>query len=625
MRFPVAPLTTREAPRILSPMRAITRCTVLVPLLLLAACGGEDEASGDPAEAQQAPPGAPTGSGAGSDTGSGPAPQDPGPAPASVAVEDPSEPVDTLELVEDLTEETADWLLELSDKLRRRDFVAAAGWFDPQFWGHGLGALPEKGASPLALGATANKLDVAEAQIVHTADFLVAQQELIGDWERVDRVLWKVKGAEFQRDARRPWGKLRLKFTYLGVGAGNRKTSVSGWAWARVAKRRGQWWLERFELESMKIYLGGQTPFTEVSASAGVAHTWARFGQPENRSYAWNGAAAGDIDGDGDWDLFLPSDGRNYLYLAQPDGTYSEVAEERGVALPPEGTGAVFVDIDNDRDQDLFVSQVSWKEPTGKLGGRLPGLYLNDGKGHFTAAKGFGGLDTPLVGYHATALDYDLDGWVDVFIACYGRIEAEHNNSWIEATNGAPNVLLRNLEGKGFANVTEQAGLGGTSWSYAAAAADVDRDGNIDLYVANDYGSNRFYRNLGDGRFEEIGGEVGITDQGNGMGCAFGDLTGDGRLDLYVSNMSSTAGSRILGRLADSLNPELLAALRKSAAGNTIFHATDDLSFTKLDREAGGVGGNWAWSTALFDVNLDGALDVFCTNGFVTGNLPHDT
>ena len=103
------------------------------------------------------------------------------------------------------------------------------------------------------------------------------------------------------------------------------------------------------------------------------------------------------------------------------------------------------------------------------------------------------------------------------------------------------------------------------------------------------------------------------------------DSNGDGLLDLYVSNMSSTAGNRILGRLSDDIDPELFSALKKLAAGNTIFCKQSDGSFERQPKDAGGVNGNWAWSSALFDVDLDGSLDVFCTNGFVTGDLPHDT
>ncbi len=547
-----------------------------------------------------------------------------GQAPDTIEVPVPDDPVLHLERVEDLTEEVADWLLEFSDKLRRRDASAALDWLGDDFYGHGLDQLEVAALDELVLGARRTTWKTDGAPILGRGKFLASVMGHLGTWERVDNVLWKVKGAEFQK-GRRPWCDAKLFLRMLGVDAGGGRVSITGWAHARATKRGGRWWLERFRLDELYEIRREAPLFSDVSASSGVAHTWARFGTDTNRSYAWNGAAGGDIDGDGDWDLFLPSDGRNYLYLAQPDGTYREEAETRGVAQPEAGTGPVLADFDNDGDQDLFVAHVGWREADGGIGGQLPQLYRNDGKGRFERAKQVPGLDAPVTGYHALALDYDQDGWLDLFICGYGRVEAEHNDSWIEATNGSPNALLRNLEGKGFENVTKAVGLADRQWSYAAAAADITGDGRIDLYVANDYGSNRLYSYQPDGTFLDIAGQLGIVDRGNGMGTAFGDLDGDGKLDLYVSNMSSTAGNRILGRLTDDIDPELYGALKKLAAGNTIFRAQDDGTFARVPSEAGGVNGNWAWSAALCDFDLDGKLDVFCTNGFVTGDLPHDT
>jgi len=164
-------------------------------------------------------------------------------------------------------------------------------------------------------------------------------------------------------------------------------------------------------------------------------------------------------------------------------------------------------------------------------------------------------------------------------------------------------------------------------WSYAAAAADYDEDGDQDVYVANDYGTNFLWKNDGHGHFHDVAPELGITDLGNGMGCAFGDLDGDGHLDLYVVNMSSTAGRRILSRLASK--DERWNELEKMASGNSIFlskwNANGFGGFERLAHDKGGVGGSWAWSSALVDLDLDGLLDVYCCNGYVTGDTAADT
>jgi len=554
-------------------------------------------------------------------------PTEPVDLPDTIVIRDPDPRIRDVETVEDLSEEVADWLLDFSDKLRRRDFTAVRTWFAPSFAGHALSGLTVEESKLHHLGMTRTTYGTDELRITGADDFVASLSDLVASWSRVEMVIWKVKGAEFQAGTGTRWGNIKLFIHMTGIDENDDWKSLDGWAHLEVEKQRGRWLVTRLGLDSFGERSREGRIFTDVSTSTGVAHTGPRFGKPGNKSYAWNGVAAGDIAGtdrDRRWDIFVPSDGRNYLYVAQKDGTFTEEAEKRGVAQPAAGTGALFVDVDNDSDQDLIVGHVGWIEKGGKPRGNRIQLYLNDGFGNFEEVGEAWGLDLRMDAYSLTAFDYDLDGWVDFFACGYGRVENEHNNSWTEATNGSPNALFHNLEGKGFENVAAAAGVEGTSWSYASAVADYNRDGDLDLYVANDYGTNRLYKNNGDGTFTDVAPDQGVDDPGNGMGVTWGDLDGDGLIDLYVSNMSSTAGNRILGRLADDLDPEMFALLKKLAAGNSVF-LKRGRSYGQLDKEAGGTGASWAWSTALADFDLDGLLDGFCANGFVTGDLPHDT
>jgi len=547
--------------------------------------------------------------------------------PSDVVVPEPEEVLVDMAVVEDSSEAVANQFVDFADKLRRRDFTAARRWLSPEFVGDALAGMPVQEEETLPLGARRVSYDVGAAEVVRRSGFLDSLSARLAEWEHVEAVVWKVKGAEFALEFP-AWGRVRTQITLLGSSGDGGPRSVVAWAWVRVDNVAGSWRIAALELTSLEELARDRFLFTDVATSAGVAHSGIRFGQPGNQSFAWNGAAAGDVDGDGLWDLFVPSAPRNFLYLGRSgdlegavSAFFEDEAEERGVSRPAGGTGAVFLDFDNDGDQDLFLADVGWRG-----GGNPLRLWRNDGKGFFAEVGKELGFGDPCDGYSLVAFDAEQDGWVDLFVCNYGRVSVQPNDSWIQATNGTPNRFYRNLEGKGFRECAAERGLVDTDWSYAAAAADFDLDGDQDLYVANDYGRNQLWINDGQGRFEEAAAAMGVQDLGNGMGCAWGDLDGDGALDLYVSNMSSTAGNRILSRL--KTKDDTWSYLKKLAAGNSIFLADagrENGGFRLCPPEMGGIGGSWAWSPSLFDLDLDGRLDVYCCSGFVTGNTPADT
>lgn len=549
------------------------------------------------------------------------APAEDASAAGALEIQTPERPRRDLATVETWSEQVANDLLEFSDKLRRRDFDAARRWIADDFRGHGWqipGPPAERG---LPLSAARLDHDVARAPLVDAAGFLAGLRAQLEPWQRVESVLFKVKAADFEQGADR-WGRVRIKAGLQGSGPEGGPRSLTAWMSARVDWDEDHWRLSRAQLESLSELRRAAPLFADVSTSAGVARSGARFGTPENASYAWNGAAAGDADGDGLFDLYVPSRPRGLFYRALPEGGFVEAGALHGLDTGAGGTGAVFFDFDNDGDQDLAVADVGWVEPDGSPGGQPLRLYENDGKGRFTEAGAEHGFGLRTYGYSLAVCDFDLDGWLDVYVCNYGRVDAEPNDSWTDARNGQPDLLLRNVEGRRFENVAAAAGLIDGRWTYAAAWADYDGDGDSDLYVANDYGPNSLWRNRGDGTFEDVAEAAGTTDVGNGMGCAWGDLDGDGELDLYVANMSSTAGNRILARL--SADDPAVALLAKLAGGNSIFLRRGE-AFERLSSKAGGVDASWAWSVALADFDLDARLDVYCANGFITGDTPADT
>ena len=537
---------------------------------------------------------------------------------------DPRPRVHNVLQAEVLTTSLVDWLHGVGDKLSIRDFEGLPPFLSPGFLGQDPYAALGPDGQERAHGVRASGLDPARAPVVDGPHWLAGLRERLAPWRRIEQIHWNVGQADFQIvDETRTWGAVELGLHLVGQTQGGGREALVASFRARVALESGRWHLERLQLRDGELTTIGRTWFVGVARSAGVHHEGIRYGRPGNDGDAWNGLACGDADGDGRFDVFVPSSTRSFLYRNLGDGRFAEEAEARGLAADAGGTGAIFLDFDADGDQDLAVGHIGWSELDGSSSGAPLRLYANDGEGDFADVTQAVGLEVHEPVFSLVAFDADGDGWTDLFACGYGRMESERNDSWIEASNGFRDVLLRNAGGR-FEDVTREAGLADRRWSYSAAACDFDRDGDQDLYVANNFGSNRLWRNLGDGRFEEVATALGVAEPGLSMGVAWADLSGDGLLDLFVTQPSSHAGHRVLERLEeeDAVGP--LDILQRMAAGNALF-VNEGASFREAAGPAGLGHAGWAWGSAISDFDLDGALDVFCVNGFVTGDLPQDT
>lgn len=143
----------------------------------------------------------------------------------------------------------------------------------------------------------------------------------------------------------------------------------------------------------------------------------------------------------------------------------------------------------------------------------------------------------------------------------------------------------------------------------------------MDLYVANDYGRNNLYRNDA-GQFTDVAATAGVEDVASGMSVSFGDYNRDGLMDLYVSNMFSSAGNRTTFQKqyqADA--PEDVRQLiQRMARGNSLFAGQADGRFSDISIDAGVTMGRWAWGSKFIDINNDGWEDLVVTNGNMTGD-----
>ena len=332
-----------------------------------------------------------------------------------------------------------------------------------------------------------------------------------------------------------------------------------------------------------------------------------------------HGIAVGDVNGDGLDDVYACDGGGlpNRLYIQAPDGTVTDQSAAAQVDFLEASRSALIVDLDNDGDQDLVVATVA-----------LILFAENDGTGKFTLRGGHSGSPGP---YSMAAADFDSDGDLDVYVTGYGKrrdsvsgaqgFEASSPIPYNDAKNGGRNLLLANHGAFRFSDVTGSVGLddNNTRWSFAAAWEDYDQDGDVDLYVVNDFGRNNFYRNDG-GKFQDIAAELGVEDMAAGMSASWGDHNGDGKLDLYVGNMFSAAGKRVTyqRKFDDSRSIDDVAAMQRMARGNSLFQQGSEGAFQDVSEVAGVTMGRWAWSSGFVDLNNDGREDLVVANGYLS-------
>jgi FG-GAP-like repeat len=352
------------------------------------------------------------------------------------------------------------------------------------------------------------------------------------------------------------------------------------------------------------------------------------------------GVSVTDYDNDGRQDIIFPDGVRSRLYRNVSDGSgevkFVDVTTEAGLDGVDQANAALFADVDNDGDDDLFVAR--YLAPNK--------FFRNDGGKFVDQSKEFG-LDFNSTSVTACFFDYDRDGYVDLYIGLYGHAFNDVPRLPFFAQNGQPNRLYHNEQGQGFRDVTASSGAGDTGWALAVASADYDGDGYPDIAVANDFGRKCLFHNNGNGTFTDVAKQAGVLDFSGGMGLTFGDFDGDGLIDLYTSNINSNQRwfgedmtiSQYMRNVArtrwmlldlpqykkfyDLVGSNWSSIGTAIGKGNSLFKNNGNGTFTEL-KDSHTARAGWGWSVAFFDADNDTDLDIYAANGWITNKNKDD-
>lgn len=340
--------------------------------------------------------------------------------------------------------------------------------------------------------------------------------------------------------------------------------------------------------------------FSEKSKEIGFEHAF------NDRGLMGGGAAFFDYDNDGDDDFYITGgSNRDDLYQNNGDGTFTKLNGELiglNITFQYNTMGVCTGDVDNDGDREIFVT--TWERYAGSEQPIARSLFfLNNGDGTFTEIGESAGITHEAFGMGAAFLDYNKDGFLDVYVMNHIE-EAIFTYDMNGAIDGMahecyPNFLYKNNGDLTFTEVSVETGVNSLGCTIAAVPSDYDMDGDLDLYLANDFGvfltpNEMFQNNYPEGSFSDVSAASGSDVQTFGMGIASGDYDHDLDFDYYTTNIGRNV-------LVENENGSFTDVTTAAGVENTTV-LSDGLNTT-------------GWGTAFYDVDNDSWEDLYVANG----------